>query len=67
MPDSLEAIRDELIDRLSLDDNAEMVELLAEASRLATIETLLHMSFRAPQGAADLRERLFRVNRERAA
>jgi hypothetical protein len=64
MPDSIEAIRDELIDRLSLDDNAEMVELLAEASRIGTIEVLLRMSFRSVgRGAADLRERIFRIYR----
>jgi hypothetical protein len=70
MSDSLEAIRDELVDRLSLDDNAEMVELLtgAGASRIGTIEVLLRMSFRsAGRGAADLRERIFRIYRERAA
>lgn len=64
MADHLDGILFDLSDVLAEHDHQELVERVRAATHLATVETILRMSFKSPDGGAEFRRRVFEVNRK---
>jgi hypothetical protein len=59
--DTLDIITFDLSEVLSEEHHVELVERMKLATYFATIETLLRLSLKSPDGGADIRRRLFQI------
>jgi len=65
MADTIDDIMFDLSEVLPEEHIAELVERVRLANELATVEAILRMSFKAPDGGAKFRQRVFDANIER--
>jgi hypothetical protein len=62
MADSLDMVLFDLGEVLSDEHHVELVERVKLATELATVEAILRMSFKAPDGGSEIRRRVFEAS-----